>query len=59
MTVAYTMRYVSGETAIDEITSFKSDIWSFGLVMYEVLTGIRVWEKFKNQSKIIIGLSQK
>ena len=31
-TIAFTPRYTSKETAIDEITSFASDIWSLGLV---------------------------
>jgi len=32
------MRYASAETALEEVTSFKSDVWSFGIVIYEVLT---------------------
>jgi serine/threonine protein kinase len=51
------MRYVSPETALDEVTSFKSDIWSLGLVIYEVLTARRGWESIVQQSKIIVALS--
>jgi serine/threonine protein kinase len=38
------MRYASAEVALEETTSFKSDIWSLGIVIYEVLTKRRVWE---------------
>ncbi len=36
---AYTIRYVSPETKLKNITSFSSDIWSFGLICYELMTG--------------------
>ena len=35
-TLAYTARYASAETALEETTSFKSDIWSLGILFYEV-----------------------
>ena len=37
--IAYTLRYVSPETLLNNITSFTSDIWSFGLICYELMTG--------------------
>lgn len=37
-TMIYTAKYVSKETAIDEIISFASDIWSLGMVFYELFT---------------------
>lgn len=39
-TIAFTARYAARESAVDEVTSFTNDIWSFGLVMYELLTGL-------------------
>lgn len=48
-TLAYTLHYASKETALEEITSFKSDIWSFGILIYEVLTGSRAWSKYDKQ----------
>lgn len=57
-TLAFTMRYASAETALDEVTSFASDIWSFGIVVYEVLTAEHVWAHIDKQSKIIVALSR-
>lgn len=37
VTIAYTMQYASPETALQLVTSFKSDIWSLGILIYEVI----------------------
>lgn len=56
-TMIYTAKYVSKETAIDEIICFASDIWSLGIVYYEMFTQQRVW-KDCNSNRIILSLSQ-
>jgi len=55
-TIAFTARYVSRETAVDEVTSFSSDIWSLGLVIYEIISERRAWENISS-NKIIINLA--
>lgn len=55
-TIAFTARYASRECAIENITSFSNDIWSFGMVLYEIFTEKRVWGNLNN-SKILIFLN--
>jgi len=55
-TIAFTARYVSKETAIEGITSYASDIWSFGVLMYELCTGLRAWSDLST-NKIIVQLA--
>ncbi|KRX00145.1 Protein kinase-like domain [Pseudocohnilembus persalinus] len=56
-TIAFTARYASRESAVDEVTAYTSDIWSLGLVMYELFTHKRCWDGLSS-NKIIIGLSK-
>jgi serine/threonine protein kinase len=42
-TLAYTVRYAAKEVIEDGITNFKSDIWSLGLVLYEIFVAERPW----------------
>lgn len=54
-TIAYTARYAPRETIEDSVTSYASDIWSLGLVFYELSVAKRVWEEYSS-NKIIISL---
>ena len=55
-TLAFTARYASREAALENVTSFCNDIWSFGLVMYEILTEKKPWGNLNNP-KILIYLN--
>ena len=55
-TIAYTTRYVSRETIVDEVTSFSSDIWSLGLVIYEIISENKAWGDISTQN-IVFNLS--
>ncbi len=37
--IAFTLKYVSRETKYEHVTSYASDIWSLGLIGYELMTG--------------------
>ena len=55
-TIAFTARYASREAALENITSFCNDIWSFGVMMYEILTEKKPWGNLNNP-KILIYLN--
>jgi eukaryotic-like serine/threonine-protein kinase len=57
-TMAFTARYASRESAIDNITTFKADIWSLGLLMYETLSHRKAWGVM-NSTKILLQLNSK
>lgn len=54
--LAFTLKYACKETALEEKTTFASDIWSFGLIIYEIVTGETAWKDLK-PAKIILNLS--
>lgn len=55
-TIAFTARYASREAAIESITSLSNDIWSFGILMYEILTEKKPWGNLNN-IKILVFLN--
>ncbi|EGR31355.1 hypothetical protein IMG5_111990 [Ichthyophthirius multifiliis] len=57
ITVAFTARYAAPETAIDGKSYLKSDIWSLGIMVYEIFLEERAW-KNESVNRIIINLSQ-
>ena len=57
-TIAFTARYASREAAIESITSLSNDIWSFGIMMYEILTEKKPWGALNN-AKILVFLNNK
>jgi serine/threonine protein kinase len=57
-TMAFTARYASRESAIDNITTFKADIWSLGLLIYETLSHKKAWGVMSS-TKILLQLNSK
>ena len=41
----FTIRWSPKELIIDKEASFKSDIWAFGCVVFNLFTGVKPWAK--------------
>lgn len=47
--MAFTLKYAPPEVYLDSIVDLKNDIWSLGLLIFEILTGIGPWNNCKKQ----------
>ena len=56
-TIAFTARYASREAAIESVTCLNNDVWSFGMLLYEILTEKKPWGNNLNNAKILIFLN--
>ncbi|KAJ3227109.1 hypothetical protein HK099_003328 [Clydaea vesicula] len=54
-----TFRYMAPEVVCNRGYSAKVDIWSFGCVMLEMITGQKPWSEFRRQEEISRALLEK
>jgi len=60
MNSTFTVKYAPPEFINgQELLSLSSDVWSLGIIFYDIYYGENLWKDFKDQNEIIVKMNQK